>query len=297
MTGIIFFGCLAGLGVAMIVWRLAPAQPHLGWALDRLDPDRTTTTGFEATHTHPAIQDRLGAWVQRRLPVANWVTAPTSDLAVMRISTARWLGDKALYFLIGLLFPTIFTVLLAAVGVTLPIVLPAVAGLALGVGLSFIPDIDVRRNAKTARLEFRRAMAAYIDLVALERQAGAGTTQALEQAAAVGDSWVFVRLREELARARWSGIAPWDGLTHLANELQLGELHDLADIMRLSGEEGAGVYTSLRARSASLRNALLAEEHTKANEAGEQMTMPVSLLAIIFLALLGMPAVLRVALG
>ena len=33
-------GCLIGLGTALILWRLAPAHPHLGSALERLDPVR-----------------------------------------------------------------------------------------------------------------------------------------------------------------------------------------------------------------------------------------------------------------
>ena len=108
-----------------------------------------------------------------------------------------------------------------------------------------------------AREEFARATSAYIDLTALERAAGAGATQALEQAATVGDSWVFVRLREQLIRARLSGTPPLEGLHELSTELALPELSDLADIMRLSGEEGAAVYKTLRARSASMRAAMM----------------------------------------
>ena len=36
-------GALVGLGVALLVWRLAPAEPDLADALRRLSPD----------HTHP----------------------------------------------------------------------------------------------------------------------------------------------------------------------------------------------------------------------------------------------------
>ena len=79
----------------------------------------------------------------------------------------------------------------------------------------------------------------------------------MEAAATIGDSWVFTRLSEELARTRWSGLTPWEALRSLADELGLPELDDLADIMRLSGEEGAQVYASLRARSAAMRTAML----------------------------------------
>jgi hypothetical protein len=67
-----------------------------------------------------------------------------------------------------------------------------------------------------------------------------------------------------------------------------------ADIMRLSGEEGAQIYTQLRARSASMRAAMLNAELTKANEVGERMSIPMSLLGVIFMAILVAPALLRV---
>ena len=158
----------------------------------------------------------------------------------------------------------------------------------------FLPDYNVRDDAKRARAEFARALGAYIDLVALERNSGAGARQAMEAAAAVGDSWVFRRLGEELARTRWSGLTPWEALRALAAELGLPELDDLADIMRLSGEEGAQVYASLRARSAGMRSAMLNTEKAKANEVGERMSIPMSLLGVIFLAILVTPALLRV---
>jgi len=160
--------------------------------------------------------------------------------------------------------------------------------------LFFLPDYNVRDDAKKARAEFARALGAYLDLVALERNSGAGPRQAMEAAADVGDSWVFRRLGEELARTRWSGLTPWEALHELAAELGLPELDDLADIMRLSGEEGAAIYTSLRARSAALRTAMLNTEKAKANEVGERMSIPMSLLGVIFLAILIAPALLRV---
>ena len=64
--------------------------------------------------------------------------------------------------------------------------------------------------------------------------------------------------------------------------------------MRLSGEEGSTVYATLRARSASMRNALLSQELSAANVDGERMTVPVTALAMVFLALLAFPAVLRI---
>ena len=64
--------------------------------------------------------------------------------------------------------------------------------------------------------------------------------------------------------------------------------------MRLSGEEGAQVYANLRARSAAMRSAMLNAEKANANEVGERMSIPMSLLGVIFLAILVAPALLRV---
>jgi Flp pilus assembly protein TadB len=222
---------------------------------------------------------------------------PVRELRLLGVPSHRYFGEKAIFALIGLGFPAIATALLAVFGIHLPFTVPVLASLALAAILWFLPDYNARDNAAKARQEFVRALGAYIDLVALERHAGAGATQALEGAAAIGDSWVVERIREELARARWSGHPPWDGLADLAEDLQLPELADLADIMRLSGEEGATVYTSLRARSASMRAAILSHEHALANAADERLTFPVTVLAFIFLLLVSTPAILRILLG
>ena len=186
------------------------------------------------------------------------------------------------------------TALFLLLGFDLPRPVPVVATLGMGVGMFFLPDFNVRDDAKKARAEFVRALAAYIDLVALERNSGSGPRQAMELAAEVGDSWVFRRLTEELARSRWSGVPPWEALHTLASQLGLAELDDLADIMRLSGAEGAQIYTNLRARSASLRSSMLNTELAAANEVGEKMSIPMSMLGVIFLAILITPALLRI---
>jgi len=72
------------------------------------------------------------------------------------------------------------------------------------------------------------------------------------------------------------------------------ELQDVADIMRLSGEEGVAVYENLRARSRGMRTALLAREQARANAGSERMVIPVALLGLIFLSLLAYPAIVRV---
>ena len=300
LTAAMLLGATGGLGVTLIVRELLPSDPQLASALDRLAPTRSGAAApavgepVEDAGGTGALEHRVGIWAQRYLADAPFVRIPTTELLLLRIPVARHLGQKVLMALLGLLFPAVFVVVTATLGVTLPIALPAVFALVLAAVLFVIPDLDVARKAAAAREEFARATSAYLDLTALERAAGAGATQALEQAATVGDSWVFVRLREQLVRARLSGLPPWDGLHDLATELGLPELSDLADIMRLSGEEGAAVADTLRARSRGLRAALLTKEQTRANEESERMVVPVALLGLIFLVILGAPAMVRI---
>ncbi len=201
-----------------------------------------------------------------------------------------WLGEKVLLGVIGLAFPPCLAALLDVVGVGLPWVLPTLASLGTATLFFALPSMALRNRAAAAREEFARAVGAYIELVALERLAGSGTTQALESAALVGRSWAFERIREELLRSRLSGTTPWQSLSDLAAELGVPELADLSDIMRLAGEEGAQVYEALRARGRGLRTAMLTREQARANAASERMVLPVALLALCFALMIATPA-------
>ncbi len=290
-------GVLAGAGLAGLVWRLAPVHAHPGDVLARLSPDADAALARANAEVDPAddatLADRLGRWGMRLLPRSVWGSPPRQELALMRIPLHRFYGDKLLYALVGLLIPAVLTSLFAVLGWRMPIVLPVGAALAMGVGMFFLPDYNVRDDAKKARIEFDRALGAWTDLVALERNSGSGPRQAMEVASAVGDSWVFRRLREELALSAWTGEPPWDALKRLSAELGLPELGDVADIMRLSGEEGSQVHGQLRARSSSMRTAMLNDELAAANAVGEKMTIPMSLLGVVFLVILIVPALLR----
>lgn len=284
-------GALITLGLVLAVWRLVPASPDLADVVDRLSHTHRLRTTADAPVT--GGKERLGLWAMRRLPPGVWGTLPTRELALLRISVPRFYGEKITFALLGLVFPSLLSLTVGLFGFELPVVIPIAASLALAGLLWFVPNWNVRDDAKRGRLEFKRALGAYVDLVALERNAGSGPRQAMEIAAGIGHSWVFRRVGEELARSRWSGQAPWDALTLLADDLGVPELADLADIMRLSGEEGAQVYATLRARSTAMRTAMLTGEQGKANEVSERMVVPGSLLGVVFIALLVTPPLLR----
>jgi len=298
MTGGLQWALLGGLicsiGLLSLVWQLVPRRVDLSDALARLSPTTDTTP----VATGPVSgRELLGGWVLRSLPSLPGPLPPAKDLALMRMSTARFYGEKVMFGLVGLAIGPLFGSLLAVLGWRLPWLLPVGGSLLLGAGMWFLPDYNVRDDAKKARAEAARAVSTYIELVAMERNFGSGARQALEAAAAVGDAWIFRRIEEELAYTGWSGEAHWQALRRLGDDLGLPELSDLADIMRLTGEQGAQVYGSLRARAAGIRAALLARDLGDANEVGEKMSIPMSLLGVIFLAILIAPALLRVMAG
>jgi hypothetical protein len=284
-------GALVGLGLVLLTARLIPTEPDLAEALRRLTPTRTPRV--ERSGSASAGKERIGVWAIRALPPGVWVLTPTRELALLRVPLARFYGDKIVFAFLGLLIPPFLAAFLEFLELGLPLTIPAIASLGLAGVMFFLPNYNAIDEAKKARLEFARALGAYIELVALERNNGSGVRQAMEAAAEIGDSWVFQRLNEELTRSRWSGLPPWEALHTLADELGLPELDDFADIMRLSGEEGASVYANLRARSAAMRTAMLNDEVAQANAVGERMTIPGSLLGVIFMALLVAPSLLR----
>lgn len=289
-------GGLIGLGISLLVWRIRPAQPDLSSALERLSPDRSLASQRRESEERRDDQDttdKLGRWAMRALPVDSLGAPPYRELALMRVPVHRFYGEKVLYALLGAFMPFVLVLLQRFLGLGVPWFLGIIAMVAGAVLLFFLPDYNVRDDAKAARKEFGRALASYIDLVALERNSGSGPRQAMEIAANIGDSWVFRRLAEELSRSRWSGLPPWDALRNLSHELGLPEIADLADIMRLSGEEGAQVYQTLRSRSESMRTAELNAALTEANAVGERMSIPMSVLGLIFMAILAAPALLR----
>jgi len=282
-------GAVAGLGLAILVAELIPRQPRLAGVIERLGD----TVGPVAD-PGGSLDGRLGRWAQRNLAGLPGFRAPVKDLQLLNRSTQSYFATKMVLVLLGLVAPTIVSVLFWLLGFSsLAFGLSAAASIPLAILMLFISDLMVRQEADEAREEFSRAIAAYLELVAAERKRGAPASVALEEAASVGDSWVFERIRQELLRARFSGTQPWEALRSLSNEIGVKELSDVADIMRLSGEEGAAVYEALRARGKALRVQLLNQEHTVANRLSERMTYPQSLLGIVFMAMLVTPPLLR----
>lgn len=281
-------GLILGLGVATIISALVPRQAHLASTLDRL---HETAIALPAPGDG-SLQHRVGTWMAGRMPERSWLKVPSTDLRLIGMSVDKYYYDKTLLALVGLLSPLVLGLFAQALGF-LPFYVPALAGIPMAFWLWFSVDQDIRKKANDARAEFTRAVAVYLEMVAAERKRGATAARALETSADVGRSWVFLRIRQELTRARYAGTPPWDALRSLSEEIDVPDLADVAKIVRLSGEEGASIYETLRSRGKTLRHKLLAEEHEKANSASERMQMPLATTLFVYVGIIITPLMLN----
>jgi Flp pilus assembly protein TadB len=286
-TWIVVVGALAGLGVFIVVSELVPAGARIDAALERLS--HPGGSPGESPAELPATR-RLGQRLSEALP---WLPVPSTDLALLGEDRSAWLASKVTCGLLGLAGPVLITVLLTLGGHPLKWPVPVAGALLLGLGLFFAPDLVTRVNATEKRYDFRHALSSYLDLVGLERGAGAGPTEALEAAAEIGGGWAFQRIAAALDGARRVGEAPWAALARLAAETGVTELSDLADIAEVAGQEGARILDTLAARAASMRAQAMSADRGKAGSRGTTMVVPIALLAVGFLILLVFPIIYR----
>lgn len=288
-------GAFTASGLAIIVLRLIPADPDLRSFLADLSPN-DQPTGIPTTSGGVTGTDRVGLWITRTLHT-SWLNPPAADLAILRKPLYQFWGEKVTFGLVGLLLPLAVSALAAVVsaftGFSIPLYLPIIATIACAVGFSFIPDYNVRSDAATARFTFRQTLAVYVDLVSMQRRTKAQPRQAMEVAADAADAWALHRIREVLLRSKVTGDFPWDALSDLGDQIAVPELVEVADIMRLAGNDDAAVFHQLRSYAASMRDALRNEDLARANAAAIQLSIPSVLLGILFILLLSTPILLR----
>lgn len=280
-------GTLLGLGIVAVTAGVLPGRPALRSALERLNARDAAPSARAALRWDL----RAGEWLDERLPLAGSLRPDRRDLLLLDRTATELYRDKLLSAAAGLLLPWLLGGVAAALGM-LPAPLAVLFGLPTAIAGWLLPDHRLRRRAAQAREDFARAVAVYLELVASERQRGAPAGQAMQTASSVSDGRVFLRIRQELTRARLAGAPPWSALAGLAEEIGVRELADVAKIVRLSGEQGASIAQTLRSRGRGLRVQLLAEEHARANQASERLAVPLTLLAFVFVGIILTPLVL-----
>jgi Flp pilus assembly protein TadB len=160
-----------------------------------------------------------------------------------------------------------------------------------GVIFFFLPDLELRQEVEKRRRDFRHAIGAFLDLVAMNLSGGRGVPEALMSASEIGDGWAFWRIKDALTNARLTGQTPWQALGQLGAEVRVDELRDLAGALSLVAEDGAKVRESLTARAVSLRRKELADLEGQAAERSQSMLVAQMVMAGAFLVFLIYPAV------
>ena len=290
---------------AIIVW-LVPTRTsplvQLGQLDARYHSTSTRTPAGLSGPTSPGIgtsasslQTRVGQALATQLTRRGIEqTTLEQDLALTGQDLPEVMGRKAVLAVAGFLLTLVTFVALAATGVVLPLGSPLVLALAVAAGFYVLPNLDARQRAAARREDFRRALGAYLDLVALEMAGGAAPAQALTSAARVGAGWPMALLRDTLYRATRSGKDQWTALTELGERIGVAELRDLGALVRLVEHDGARVRATLSARAATMRRRELADAEGKAAERDVSMSVAQLVVVAGFVVFLGYPAVVNV---
>ncbi len=288
-------GAMVGGGIALLVWWLQPAQPDLAQALARLAPGQPAAVVEDTGQA--SVRDRIGMWAIGHMP-GRWLRGvPDRDLQLLGMPLRAYYGEKVSAVLVVLVgIPVVGG--LYSIRTGLPLAVPALATVMVAALAWLLPDRRIAKTAARARTEFRRALGAYIDLIALGRAAGGiGTRQAMETSAGLGRSWPFERISAVVVRSRYSGVPPWDALADMAAQQGLPDLDDLADTLRLAGEEGAQIVPTLRARSSALRNAITTADRADVNARSDSLMLPTLVMAAAFIGVVVMAAIFRLLAG
>ncbi|NJP64866.1 type II secretion system F family protein [Streptomyces spiramenti] len=308
VTSAVVVGAVLGLGLYTLIRALMPTRRGAVLAIHRVDAVRAR--GGHASFTVPAarptgadqrrsrldaLRDRAGEWLAEAYLRRGWVQRSLrADLALLGRSWENFLATKLGLAAVGLVFgPAVFTgVHLLGIGES-PFI-PVWLSLAFAGLFFFLPDLEVRRDAAAKRRDFRRVVAAYLDLVAMSLAGGRGLPEALKAASEVSDGWALVRIRTALADARITGITQWQALGKLGDEVGVEELRDLSNSLALVADDGAKVRDSLGARAETMRGREMAEIESGAGEKSQSMLIAQLLLCAGFLVFLIYPAGMRV---
>ncbi|MEA5457297.1 TadC protein [Sinomonas sp. JGH33] len=282
----LIIGAAVGLGVIVVAAEFVPRRPRLSSALEQLRAE-------DVEVSNQSFRDKLGRAVQTG--PFQWLKADPKDLSLVEVTPLQHATRQGIAGLFGLVAVPLLSLVVVFAG-SYPAVLvlyslPLAA--LLGLVLMWAANLAVASQAKEKRQDFSRAVAAFIELVAVDRKSGSSAAVALYRSAHVADSWVFRRLQQSLQLAEFRGTQPWEAFKQLAAEIDVKELAELADYMSLAGTEGVSVYEALRARGAGLRVELLTQMRTEANAKTEKITIPAAVLGMLLLAFIAVPPIIR----
>jgi tight adherence protein C len=274
MIGAILTGAGLGAALCLLAWTLIPARVDHVAVLGRIDAARAPRPLTSVITPGPS--DRLATLRMRagtRVSVAlarRGVQASTlhQDLALTNRNFDDYVGGTVLGSAATLIAGLLVGSLMIAVRLPLPPTTLLPGAVLLTVLLFFARLRDVHKVAERRRREFRRALSAYLDLVAMSVLGGTGLPESLPKAAGIGKGWPFRLLTDTLDTARdMSGpLAAPAELGRLGERIGISELRDLSIALSLTGEQGARIGKTLIDRAKTLRERDTADVQGRAEE-------------------------------
>lgn len=299
MTEAMLAGAIAGLGVFLLIRALFPARAGLAARLSAMDAARQGNGVSRVSLITPdekdsALRKAVGEAAARFYAARGWeMRSIRADLALLGRSFEGFLATKCLLGASGLLAAPILAAWIPLMGWDFQLSVPLWSALLVALVFFMLPDLQVKRDAAARRRDFRHAVGAFLDLVAMNLAGGRGVPEALMMASSLGDGWAMVRIRDALASARIIGITPWQALGQLGEEVDVDELRDLSSALALVADDGAKVRQSLAARAETMRRRELAEVEGQAGERSQSMLVAQLLLCAGFLLFLAFPAAMK----
>ena len=283
-------GGLAAAGLMAALYAIAvPRRPALNslmqLASHRPETIRRTTTEATPDSGRDLILQRIRETVVHLLD-RPWIKVRAADLAIVGRTRSAFLLERAGLSLLGLALPTVLGVVLWILGQPLPPAVPVLGAVVVATALWFVASSRLKAQADERRLEMRYAIRAYIRLVVMYRDGGAGAAASLQQAAEVSDVWAFRRINQQVAAAARSSRTVWRALQDLGDELDIDELSDLSAITEGAGIDGAHINSTMLARADSLGIELFADEARRASAATDRLLLPKIMLGLTTIAFL-----------
>lgn len=191
-----------------------------------------------------------------------------SDLPAAAVNKSRTAA------LAGIAFAAV-AVMMGIVGSPMGLLIASAIG--AGAGYAY-PDLQLKKDAKERRIEFSHTLTGFMTLLSSSISGGGGLSTAIDDAAAMGDGWVFEYMREALAVARLEGSSAWVALEQLGQRLAVVPLIEIAGSLTLAGNSGARVTDTLVSRAQSSRQKELADARADAEAKSGKLGVPMALI-------------------
>lgn len=275
-------GALFAIGFLILLQGLFPPKPGLTARLSQFSDQELGASIVD----HSLVQSLAITLLQT--VKGDKIEEFQADLAVTDITFEHMAMEKAKAAAgAGMLVAALaryFGLINGPMGLLMVIVIGAILGYVA-------PDLDLKKKATARRVEFSRALTAFITLLGSSISGGGGITTAMNDAASMGDGWVFEKIRDALDTAYLEGTSAWIALDKLGRHLQVTSLIELAGSLTLAGTSGARITETLGARAESSRAKELAEVRSDAEAKSSQLGLPVGLMLLAWALFMGYPAI------